>query len=180
MKGLWLEPFTGGVLQTFTMDSGPRTLTIPDFRADVALRLTGTEEVRQFSVTDVGYTQDGARIEWSVVLGRSYQVHSSPELQTWSPLGKILHPSAGSSSLFMTDRSSHGLAKRFYKVAILPRMWPWKSTKKGPFSGRSTSVSHDLHLCPTVPSYANCRAAIRRFWPLQDYAHFARSNCLIG
>jgi PKD repeat protein len=39
MEGLWLDPFTGRVLQKFTADSGPQTLTIPDFQVDIALRI---------------------------------------------------------------------------------------------------------------------------------------------
>ncbi len=39
MQGLWLDPFTGNVLQNFTVDSGGRTLTIPDFQVDIALRI---------------------------------------------------------------------------------------------------------------------------------------------
>jgi len=41
MQGLWLDPSTGNVLQTFTVNSGSQTLTIPDFRVDIALRIRG-------------------------------------------------------------------------------------------------------------------------------------------
>ncbi|MCK4794705.1 MAG: DNRLRE domain-containing protein [Desulfobacteraceae bacterium] len=41
MQGLWLDPSTGNMLQTFTVNSSSQTLTIPDFHVDIALRIRG-------------------------------------------------------------------------------------------------------------------------------------------
>jgi len=53
MQGLWLDPSMGNVLQTFTVNSGSQTLTIPDFRVDIALRIRGAGS-NWAPVTDTG------------------------------------------------------------------------------------------------------------------------------
>ena len=39
MLGSWIDPLTGTTLQSFTPSSGPQTLTLPNFRTDLLLRI---------------------------------------------------------------------------------------------------------------------------------------------
>ena len=73
-----------------------------------------------FKVEEMSYTPDGAKLEWGVVPGATYQVHFSSALETWSPLTKVLRPPQGAGSLSVVDRDSHALPRGFYKVGLLP------------------------------------------------------------
>lgn len=39
MRGQWINPMTGDILQNFTVSSGTRTLSVPPFQADIGLRI---------------------------------------------------------------------------------------------------------------------------------------------
>jgi|GEM_PF-1149024 len=39
MQGVWVDPATGNIVSTFTASAGTQSLTIPDFKCDIALRI---------------------------------------------------------------------------------------------------------------------------------------------
>ncbi len=66
MQGEWLEPNTGRVLQTFTVNSGSRTLNLPSFKCDVVLRLRRAPAtplpVLQFEVPSYRIAESGGSL----------------------------------------------------------------------------------------------------------------------
>ncbi|MBC8094506.1 MAG: DUF5060 domain-containing protein, partial [Akkermansiaceae bacterium] len=55
MQGQWIDPVTGTTLQTFTADAGSRTLSIPSFPCDVALRIRSASSVPKIEFSSASY-----------------------------------------------------------------------------------------------------------------------------
>lgn len=69
-----------------------------------------------------GLFTDGFTIEWTAVLGYSYQVKFSDTLQhnDWHNVGPSHQPAIGQTSLSYTDHPASGSTWRFYKVERTP------------------------------------------------------------
>ncbi len=73
-----------------------------------------------FQVRSVAFEPSGVRLTWPAVPGKTYQVYSSTDLQTWSCVGLPINSSPWDSSLSLLDSRVSGLRRYFYVVRILP------------------------------------------------------------
>ncbi len=94
-----------------------------DGKDDWSEVIAGTDpldELSAFRTLAMGYDEDGARIEWFVVPGRTYLVYCSTDLETWFPIGKVRRASEGADTLLHTDMGSLSLRGCFYKIEVRP------------------------------------------------------------
>ena len=55
MRGQWIDPATGSILQEFTVNSGTQTLNVPTFQVDVGLRLRPASTTPIFEIAKASY-----------------------------------------------------------------------------------------------------------------------------
>jgi hypothetical protein len=73
MQGQWIDPASGLTLQSFSVAAGSRTLAIPTFRCDIALRLRATVAGAALEFSTAAYTvrEDQGAITIAVTRGLS-------------------------------------------------------------------------------------------------------------
>ena len=71
MLGQWIDPATGAALQTFTVSAGSRTLGIPDFACDIALRIRTAPAAAKIEFSSASYLAQENQGLLAVTVNRS-------------------------------------------------------------------------------------------------------------